>query len=200
LQHPKDSYYPEYNVADQFHEWDKNTQETIHTRLSAFQIKFFTPEEQELLVSLFPILFPSHLGDFGINILSILDERCLNEKCQTYVKGTSLLTIDVIRKGLKAIHLECFTQFHQPFSQLEKKLQLSYIESLKLNIGDKKVWKEFSPALFLKTFSFDMVKITYSDPSIWSKIGYGGPAFPRGYYAFGFKQFDTWEAPLYEQK
>ncbi|WP_078381688.1 gluconate 2-dehydrogenase subunit 3 family protein [Sutcliffiella halmapala] len=200
MQHPKNSYYPEYNVVDQFHEWDKVTQHVVKTRLAAFHVEFFTPEEQELLVALFPIFFPSHLGDIGINCLSILDERCRQEKIQTYARGTSLLTKDVIRKGLKAIHLECFTQFHQPFSKLENKLQHSYIDSIKQNISTKDMWQDFSPALFVKTFSCEMIKIIYSDPSVWSKIGYGGPSYPRGYYAFGFKQFDSWEAPLYEKK
>ncbi|WP_369127188.1 hypothetical protein [Paenibacillus antri] len=34
----------------------------------------------------------------------------------------------------------------------------------------------------------------YSHPAVWSEIGYGGPAYPRGYVRTQLGQLDPWEA------
>ena len=199
VEHPKQTYYPEYNVMDQFHEWDKVTQCVIQKRLAASEVSFFKPEEHELMIALYPIITPSHLGDIGVNVVSLLDERCREGKMNGYIRGSKLRVIDVIRIGLRYVHVECYSQFHHTFSTLEKKLQISYVQQLQDNIGMSDVWIKIQPQIFLHTFSNELIKVVYSDPSIWSDLGFGGPAYPRGYYAFGFKQFDSWEAPLYDK-
>ncbi|MED4017552.1 gluconate 2-dehydrogenase subunit 3 family protein [Sutcliffiella cohnii] len=199
MEHPKSPHYEEYNVMDQFHEWDVITQRVIRNRLAASDVSFFTPEEQNTIIALYPIIFPSHLGDIGVNVLALLDQRMRENKINGYVKGTTLQKVDVIRTGLRYVATECYTQFHHPFSTLEKKLQISYVGQLVENIGSSEVWIKITPKLFFTTFTYEILKIIYADPSVWSDIGFGGPAFPRGYYTFGFDQFDPWEAPNNEQ-
>jgi hypothetical protein len=39
----------------------------------------------------------------------------------------------------------------------------------------------------------------YSHPWAWNEIGFGGPAYPRGYARFGPGQRESWEgAPAFE--
>jgi hypothetical protein len=35
----------------------------------------------------------------------------------------------------------------------------------------------------------------YSHPWAWNEIGFGGPAYPRGYARLGAGQREHWEAP-----
>ena len=35
----------------------------------------------------------------------------------------------------------------------------------------------------------------YSHPWAWNEIGFGGPAYPRGYVRLGAGQREHWEAP-----
>jgi hypothetical protein len=74
---------------------------------------------------------------------------------------------------------------------------LNIIDKLEKNQGYLNIWQDLKPNLFFKTLLKELISIVYSDPSIWSDIGYGGPAFPRGYYSFGPKQFDQWEAKMH---
>jgi hypothetical protein len=46
----------------------------------------------------------------------------------------------------------------------------------------------------------DVLSSFYSHPWAWNEIGYGGPAYPRGYSRFGNPQLqpsemEPWEAP-----
>jgi hypothetical protein len=194
--HPKKTYYPEYDVLSEWEEWDKTTQSVIQSRLSHTKIEFFTEEEQHLLLSLIPILFPSHLGDVSTNILSLFDNRCLRMK--GFSKGSCVKKVDIIRIGINSIMNHSYAENSRPFSDLEEEKKLQFVENLQKNIGYKNCWQQVQPYLFFQTIMDELIPIVYSDPSIWSKIGYGGPAYPRGYYAFGPSQFDKWEAKMHD--
>ncbi len=48
-------------------------------------------------------------------------------------------------------------------------------------------------ALFHKLLQLS-VEAYYSHPLVWSEIGFGGPAYPRGYIRADQGQLDPWEA------
>jgi hypothetical protein len=196
MSHPKRTYYPDYDVLSEWDEWDHATQTVLKHRLSRSGTSFFNEDEKDILLAVLPILFPSHLGEVSINVLSLFDERC--QLMDGYPIGSNMKKVDIIRGGLENIFKQTFDQFKKPFSELEKTEQALLIKDIEKNIGYKNCWLEVSPHLFFKTIMEELVSIVYSDPSIWSKIGYGGPAYPRGYYAFGPNQFDKWEAKMHE--
>ena len=39
----------------------------------------------------------------------------------------------------------------------------------------------------------DLVEAFYSHPWTWNEIGFGGPAYPRGYMALGVDFHEPWE-------
>jgi hypothetical protein len=39
----------------------------------------------------------------------------------------------------------------------------------------------------------DVLSAFYSHPWAWSEIGFGGPAYPRGYARMGIGQRESWE-------
>ncbi|WP_456276145.1 gluconate 2-dehydrogenase subunit 3 family protein [Bacillus sp. AK128] len=196
MSHPKETYYPEYNVLSEWDEWDPTTQSVLKKRLSHSETTFFNEDEKDVLLALIPILFPSHLGDISMNILPLFDDRC--QTMNGFAKGSSMKKLHVIKAGLEGLFKQTFDQHKQPFSALAENIQKQMIKDLELNIGYKNIWQDVSPHLFFTTVMKELLPIIYSDPSTWSKIGYGGPAYPRGYYAFGPKQFDKWEAQMHE--
>ena len=198
MEHPKKTYYPKYDVLEQFHEWDAYTQQVIQQRLSQSDVSFFSEQEKMLLLAIYPILFPSHLGEIKTNVIEIVDQRIQHGDIQGFVKGTRHQKVDVIKGGLQNIFEHTYTLWHKPFSQLKKEQQIAFIENLRNNQGFLNIWEEYSPQLFFKTLMQELIPIVYSDPNIWSRIGYGGPAYPRGYYAFGPNQFDSREAEIHD--
>ncbi|WP_246939048.1 gluconate 2-dehydrogenase subunit 3 family protein [Bacillus pinisoli] len=194
--HPKRTYYPDYDVLSEWDEWDPTTQAVLKERLSRNETHLFNEDEKDVLLSLIPILFPSHLGDVSIDVLANFDQRC--QRMNGYAKGTSVKKVDVIKTGLTSLMSQIFDQYQEPFSCLSEEIQKEFVQDLKSNVGYKNCWQSVSPLLFFKTVTEEILPIVYSDPSLWSKIGYGGPSYPRGYYAFGPNQFDKWEAKIHE--
>ncbi|OEH94350.1 gluconate 2-dehydrogenase subunit 3 family protein [Bacillus solimangrovi] len=194
----KKTYYPHYNVLKHKDEWDEHTRQVIQERFKPKHSSYFSTMEREILTDLSHHIFPSHLGEISIHIIDIFDERCSKGSIRGYRPGTTLPKTTVIDTGLKHIDEECILLHQLPFIQLEKEQQQKLITQWFVGDTTNNVWKAVTSVEFFKTLTAELIPIVYSDPSIWSHIGFGGPAFPHGYYAFGPKQFDNSEAPLHD--
>jgi len=51
-----------------------------------------------------------------------------------------------------------------------------------------RVWDELPPARAWKVVTRGALSAFYSHPWAWNEIGYGGPAYPRGYMRLGVGQ------------
>ena len=56
------------------------------------------------------------------------------------------------------------------------------------------VWDELPPARAWKVVTRAMLSAFYSHPWAWNEIGFGGPAYPRGYARIGAGQRESWES------
>jgi Gluconate 2-dehydrogenase subunit 3 len=56
------------------------------------------------------------------------------------------------------------------------------------------VWNELPPARTWKVVTRAILSAFYSHPWAWNEIGFGGPAYPRGYARIGAGQRESWEA------
>ena len=55
------------------------------------------------------------------------------------------------------------------------------------------VWDELPPARAWKVVTRAILSAFYSHPWAWNEIGFGGPAYPRGYARIGAGQREDWE-------
>jgi hypothetical protein len=55
------------------------------------------------------------------------------------------------------------------------------------------VWDQLPPANAWKVVTRAILSAFYSHPWAWNEIGFGGPAYPRGYARFGVGQRESWE-------
>ncbi|OZM58120.1 hypothetical protein CIB95_00640 [Lottiidibacillus patelloidae] len=200
MDHPKQSHYPSFDVLTEKENWDVVTQQVINNRTNPNREKYFSNEEKELLLSLLPLLFPSHLGELSIDVITLFENRCANGKVIGYPIGSKYKKLQIVHIGLENIQKQIYSQHETIFSKLSEDTQKIVIKDIQKNLGYLNIWEKVSPQLFFKTLLKELIPIVYSDPSIWSDIGYGGPAYPRGYYAFGPEQFDSWEAKRNDKK
>ena len=55
------------------------------------------------------------------------------------------------------------------------------------------VWDELPPARAWRVVMRAVLSAFYSHPWAWNEIGFGGPAYPRGYARLGAGQRESWE-------
>lgn len=102
---------------------------------------------------------------------------------------------ELVVAGLKALEEWAKLQYQKGFLKLGVQDQFQILRDLQLGqlpmVGK---WNEtLQRALFKKLVSL-AVEAYYSHPWVWSEIGYGGPAYPRGYVRIELGLADPWEA------
>jgi len=77
-------------------------------------------------------------------------------------------------------------------------VQMAVIDALAKGELHGEVWDEMPPSKTWKVLSRAILSAFYSHPWAWNEIGFGGPAYPRGYSRFGNPDLqraerETWE-------
>lgn len=99
------------------------------------------------------------------------------------------------QRGLDAIEGEAQARYATAFAALKDSdadLVLRAVEHGDVRAAE---WENLPPGLFWSYRLIpDLVSAHWSQPSLWSAMGFGGPASPRGYVRLGRNRRDPWEA------
>lgn len=192
------THYPDYNVLELMDEWDSHTREIVKKRLGPFSGPSSLSESETLLLKdiIKNITFDDR--DEIINwVVAHIDQTINNEAGENQRKsGTPKIAV-LIRTGLAAVDHLSKKEYSKGFCDLEPQRQSSIIGSLQLGTAAKvPEWSQVPPKEFFKKLASEIISAYYSHPIVWSDIGYGGPAYPRGYVRLEFGVKDPWEAKL----
>jgi hypothetical protein len=77
------------------------------------------------------------------------------------------------------------------FHQLERDAQRDLVETVRLTDGD---WRGLPAQHLFKLWLRYACASFYAHPWAWNEIGFGGPAYPRGYKHLALNNREPWEA------
>jgi hypothetical protein len=178
--------YPDYDVFDASDTWDDATTKVITDRMSiGGSFKFFTPDEQPTLRALCDVVVAQD-AEPRIPVAAMIDEKLAAGRLDGFQYADmpdDRDTWHLILTGLDQIASD--RQDGCRFAGLGAELQEAIVE-------------DFSKGQ-LQSPSFDQLNITrawsvstrmilaafYSHPWAWNEIGFGGPAYPRGFMRLG---------------
>lgn len=190
------SHYPNYDVMKEQDAWDEHTRKIVSDRLfHAHDYVFLSDPEAEQLRAWCSLLMDDPRTDVIQYVLSHIDSTLAQNKGEGQRPAGVLDQRNLIRKGLTAIETACQGLYGQSFYQLTQEKQRFFMEQVaeqKLSLSGELAGvnqKAFFQKLLVLT-----VESYYSHPKIWSEIGYGGPAYPRGYVRADRGHLDPWEA------
>jgi len=191
-------YYPGYHTLSQKAFWDEATRKVVLTRVEHVPpIRFFTPDEARLMQAVCDRLIPQDDRDEAhkIPILNYIDERLHSGRIDGYRFEDMPPDHEAHRLGLKAIEAIAQHMYHKPFVQLGQHEQDSVLQSIHdVNppAGDD-IWKKMSVQRYWMLLMQDAVEAYYAHPYAWDEIGFGGPAYPRGYMRLEGGKPEPWE-------
>jgi hypothetical protein len=184
--------YPDYDVLTAAEHWDAKTRAVVFDRLANVPpIRFFTEQEARTLRAFCDVVTGQD-SEPRIPVLEMVDAKLhageldgfrhhdMPPDPQTWQQVAVLLDHSVREEGYEAgfdaAGSECQHEIVQRFSegQLDGELPVA------------KAWGVVMRGV-LSAF--------YSHPWAWNEIGFGGPAYPRGYARLGAGQREHWEAP-----
>jgi len=191
-------YYPGYSTMAQQKSWDRATRNVVSQRLEETPpTHFFSPQEAALLGAVIDRVMPQDDRSDArtIPILSVIDQRLHKNALNGFRYEDMPPDQDAYRLGLKAIERMARSRFKQPFVELSIHRQELILKSLHDGKPDPEqaVWKRMPVHRFWALLMEDCVTAYYSHPWAWNEIGFGGPAYPRGYMRLENGLPEPWE-------
>lgn len=191
-------YYAGYSTLDQKKTWDHATQKAIAERVEKTPpIRFFSPDEEALLGAVIDRVMPQddRSEERTVPILRVLDQRLYTNSLNGFRYEDMPPDQEAYRLAIKAIREMALERFQQPFIDLTVHGQELILKSLhdgKPN-PEHATWQRMPVHRFWALLMEDCVTAYYSHPWAWDEIGFGGPAYPRGYMRLENGLPEPWE-------
>lgn len=188
--------YPSYDLLNEKEHWDEHTREIVLKRLGPFdKNKFLDEHETEMILSIARHIVYEERKEILDYVVHHLDSTLSSAMGEDQRKVGTPPREKLIRNGLKAIDKMAKKQFGSSFLEINIKDQFNLLEDLdKGKAMQLSEWQKAPQKELFKKLATEIVSAYYSHPVVWSEIGYGGPAYPRGYVRVEKGLTDPWEA------
>jgi len=188
--------YPDFDVMAQADAWDPHTRAIVEKRLQPpAKPQFLTTAEVQALRAIASHLLYEDRDDILAFVLSHIDGRLADPVGEAQRKEDALPQAELVRRGLKALDAVARARYGHAFVDGSVEEQFTILAALQHGALEAVPEWDGVPQkeLFKKLLSLS-VEALASHPTIWSEIGYAGPAYPRGYYRIELGVTDPWEA------
>jgi hypothetical protein len=160
-------------------------------------LRFFTADEAALMGALVARLVPQDDRDeaYRIPLLPAIDDRLFTGRIDGYRFEDMPSDRDAYRIGLSGIDAVALHMHGKRFVDLNAAEQDEVLWTLhggKPPAGED-VWQRVPVTRFWLLITQDAIEAYYAHPFAWDEIGFGGPAYPRGYFRLEGGQPEPWE-------
>jgi hypothetical protein len=191
-------YYPGFSTLGQQAFWDEATRRVVVARVEEVPpIRFFSSEELKLLTAIVDRIIPQDDRDEAhrIPVVNYIDERLNTGRIDGYRYEDMPPDSEAYRLGLQAIDDIAHQMHGRPFVELDAREQDMVLWSIHEDKprGGEEIWQQMPADRFWLLLVSDAVDAYYAHPYAWDEIGFGGPAYPRGYFRLEYGRPEPWE-------
>lgn len=192
-------YYPGFSTLAQKDFWDEATRRKVLSRVNDIPpIRYFTPQEHELMEAIVSLVLPQddRAPERRIPIVPRIDERLHRGRTPGYRFATMPPDGDAYRLGLQAIQKmsqHCHQKAFLDLAWKEQEKLLKSIHDAEPMDGAAEIWEGMEIHRWWALLIQDCVEAYYAHPWAWDEIGFGGPAYPRGYMRLEHGEPEPWE-------
>jgi hypothetical protein len=182
--------FPGYEVADEASTWDPVTRRVVLGRLEQPEpLRFFEPHEAAIAHALLDrLLAQDH--EPRVPVVEPIDRRLAEGDGDGYRFADMPEDGEAWRRSLAALDADAREQHGRDFVELTRDAQVRIIESVRTADGP---WHGLPGSRVFSLWMRYGCGAFYSHPWAWNEIGFGGPAYPRGYKNLGLDRREPWE-------
>jgi hypothetical protein len=175
--------FPGFDVLDQRAHWDQLTRDLVLGRLTVGgDLCFFTEREEPVCRALLDRLLACSGEQESAWVFEMIDRRLADGTTDGWRYDDLPPDAEAWRRSLAELA-------QTPFMGLDPKAQTGLLESIRTS-------EKFAGMPASRLWGLWMryaCTAYYSHPSAWNEIGFGGPAYPRGYKSIGLDRREPWE-------
>jgi hypothetical protein len=192
--------FPDYDVLEQVDHWDEVTRRVVLERVENVpEIRFFAMEEVETLTAFADIVLAQD-AEPRIPVMAYVDQKLANGERDGYRYFDMPDDDETWRRVACGLDEEARRRGHDRFALLGVERQLEICHAFangKLHGG---AWDTLNVSRAWSVVMRYLLQGFYSHPWSWNEIGFGGPAYPRGYSRFGSPHLQSAERETWEGK
>ncbi|HUB03819.1 MAG TPA: gluconate 2-dehydrogenase subunit 3 family protein [Solirubrobacteraceae bacterium] len=185
--------YPDYDVLDEADHWDEVTRRLVLDRVhNVPPIRFFTAPEANTLGAFCDLVLAQD-DDPKIPVLNMVDAKLFAGELDGFRYED--MPDDRETWRLVALGLDAASRQHRAASFVDAAAEVRQrvVEAFAEGKLHGEIWDDLPPARAWKVVTRAMLSAFYSHPWAWNEIGFGGPAYPRGYARIGAGERESWE-------
>ncbi len=197
---PRDQpgYYPGFSTMSQQKYWDAATRKVITDRLTNTPpIRFFTPQEANTMYAVVDRILPQEdrTPARRIPLLPGIDERLHVNRIEGYRYEDMPSDQEAYRIGARVFEQMAQTLHGSAFEDLGIREQEEILKSIHdaKPTAAQEDWSKMNIERFWSLLVSDVCSVYYAHPWAWDEIGFGGPAYPRGYMRLEEGEPEPWE-------
>ncbi len=185
--------FPGFDVLGQIGSWDAVTAGVVLARLGPPPpLRFFDPTEEATARSLLDQLLDQR-GEPRVPVLEMIDARLAEAQTDGWHYDDMPEDGQAWRDSLHALDADAQKSCGRGFAYLSWPEQAELIQTVQ-NLGDQ-AWHGLPAARVWSLWTRYAATAFYAHPWAWNEIGFGGPAYPRGYKNVGLDRREPWEVP-----
>jgi hypothetical protein len=183
----------------QARDWDQATAGVVLERLSpTTQLAFFTAHETSVARPLLGLLMgqdaaAGRVDQPSVPVLELIDTRLARGETDGWHYDDLPEDGEAWRQTLRWLDEDARERHHQGFAHLSGGEQAELLHAVQDLAHQARSWHEFPAGHVWSLWTRYACTAFYSHPWAWNEIGFGGPAYPRGYLNLGIDRREHWE-------
>lgn len=173
--------FPGYDVLDEVERWDDVTAGVVLDRLAPItELSFFTTREEAIAISLCDLLLGQD-DDPRIPIVALIDRRLALGETDGWHYDDMPEDGQAWRDTLKFLDEDARQETGSGFAEADRNCQALIVQQVQDLDKDSASWHGLPAGHVWSLWTRYACAAFYSHPWAWNEIGFGGPAYPRGY-------------------
>jgi hypothetical protein len=173
--------FPSYDVLSEVHRWDDVTAGVVLARLApTTDLSFFTDAEDAIARPLCDLLLGQD-DEPRVPVVAMIDARLAMGETDGWHYDDMPPDADAWRRTLQHLDDDAQERWQQGFSELDVHRQAALVQAVQDRSAASETWHDFPAQQVWSLWTRYACAAFYSHPWAWNEIGFGGPAYPRGY-------------------
>ena len=185
--------YPDYDCLEHVEHWDEPTRALILDRVERVpELRFFGDAEAAALTAFCDVVLAQD-AEPRIPVLAFVDEKLAAGRLDGYRYAgmpDDRETWRLVARGLDDV---ARASGAGSYADAPPRLQAEISDAFAEGTIAGGVWDELDPGRAWGVVMRSVLAAFYSHPWAWNEIGFGGPAYPRGYARLGVGLSESWE-------
>jgi hypothetical protein len=177
--------YPDYDVLAEADHWDETTRRVVLDRVENVPAITFFGDAEARTLRAFCDVATAQDSEPRIPVLAYIDQKLAQGKRDGWQFYDLPDDDEVWRRVARGLDEEARRQSFASYADAALEAQVGIVHRFSKGELHGGVWDTLNVSRAFSVVMRYVAQAFYGHPWAWNEIGFGGPAYPRGYAAFG---------------